>query len=169
MGDASQAGSTSTETGSDATGTQAPSSGSQQEQPPSTAPSQQGTNGAANAGKSTSPEKNAKKTAPGMGSPSAAAALAAKAGRIATGATGNLAQGTWDVGKAKVRQGLAAAGDRIGKTIGGQIAAAIKSRDQAGAPGTGASAMEDGSISAGDSTSTDLTAEVAAFRDREPE
>ncbi len=104
-----------------------------------------------------------------MGSPAAAAALAAKTARIAAGTAGNLAQETWDVGKAKAKQGLAAAGDRVGKTIGGQIAAAIKSRDQAGVQDTGAPAMEDGSLSAGESTSVDPTAEVAAFRDRKPE
>lgn len=169
MGDAAQAESTSTETESDAKGTQALGSGPQQEQPPSTAPSQQGTNGPANAGNGTSSEKNAKKIAPGIGSPSAAAALAAKAGRIATGATGKLAQGTWDVGKAKFKQGFAAAGERVSKTIGGQIAATIRSSEQAAAPDTGPSAMDDGSLSAGNSASADPTAEVAAFRDSKPE
>lgn len=104
-----------------------------------------------------------------MGSPAAAAALAAKTGRIAAGAAGNLAQGTWDVGKAKLKQGLAAAGDRVGKTIGGQIAAAIRSQDHAETPDSGASGLEDDSISAGDNASENAADEVAAFRDRKPE
>ena len=171
MGDTAQAASSSADTGSGTTETQPAGSASQRAQPPAAPSNQQSMNEPANAGSDGKAGQRAAKTAPGMGSPAAAAAaaLAAKTGRIAAGAAGNLAQGTWDVGKAKVRQGLAAAGDRVGKTIGGQIAAAIKSRDQDGAPGTGTSAMEDGSLSPGESTSADPTAEVAAFRDRKPE
>lgn len=169
MGDTAQAASSSADAGSGTAETQPTGSGPQQAQRPATPSTQQSANGPANAGSERKTGQPAAKTAPGMGSPAAAAALAAKTGRIAAGAAGNLAQGSWDVGKAKVRQGLAAAGDRVGKTIGGQIAAAIKSRDQDGAPGTGASAMEDGSLSPGESTSADPTAEVAAFRDRKPE
>lgn len=169
MGDTAQAASSSADAGSGSAETQPAGSASQRAQPPAAPSNQQSTNGPANAGSDGKAGQRAAKAAPGMGSPAAAAALAAKTGRIAAGAAGNLAQGTWDVGKAKVKQGLAAAGDRVGKTIGGQIAAAIKSRDQARAPDTEASAMEDGSISAGDSTSADPTAEVAAFRDRKPE
>ncbi len=168
MGDTAQAASSSADAGSGSAETQSTGSAPQQAQPPAASANQQSTNGPANAGSDGKAGQRAAKTAPGMGSPAAAATLAAKTGRIAAGAAGNLAQGTWDVGKAKVKQGLAAAGDRVGKTIGGQIAAAIKSRDQDGAPGTGASAMEDGSLSAGDSTSTDPAGEVAEFRDRKP-
>ncbi|PHV14194.1 P-type conjugative transfer protein TrbL [Janthinobacterium sp. BJB303] len=169
MGDTAQAASSSADAGSGSAETQPAGSASQRAQPPAAPSDQQSTNGPANAGSDGKAGQRAAKTAPGMGSPAAAAALAAKTGRIAAGAAGNLAQGSWNLGKAKVKQGLAAAGERVGKTIGGQIAAAIKSRDQAGAPDAWASAMEDGSISAGDSTSADPTAEVAAFRDRKPE
>ncbi len=169
MGDTAQAASSSPDAGSGSAETPPTGSASQQARPPSSPTNQQSANGLVNAGSEGKTGQRATKTAPGMASPAAAAALAAKTGRIAAGAAGNLVQGSWDVGKAKVRQGLAAAGDRVGKTIGGQIAAAIKSRDQDGAPGTGASAMEDGSLSAGDSTSADPTEEVAAFRDRKPE
>ena len=169
MGDTAQAASSSAEAGSGSAETQPAGSAPQQSQPPDSPANQQSANGPANAGSESKTGQRAAKTAPGMGSPAAAAALAAKTGRVVAGAAGNLAQGTWDVGKAKVKQGLAAAGDRVGKTIGGQIAAAIRSQNQAGAPITGASAMEDGSLSAGDSTSADPTAEVAAFRDRKPE
>lgn len=169
MGDTAQAASSSADAGSGSAETQPAGSAPQQSQPPASPANQQSANGPANAGSESKTGQRAAKTAPGMGSPAVAAALAAKTGRIAAGAAGNLVQGSWDVGKAKVRQGLAAAGDRVGKTIGGQIAAAIKSRDQDGAPGTGASAMEDGSLSPGESTSADPTAEVAAFRDRKPE
>ena len=169
MGDTAQTVSSSADAGIGNVETQPTGSGAQQAQPPAAPSAQQSANGPANAGSESKTGQRVAKTAPGMGSPAAAAALAARTGRIAAGAAGNLAQGTWDVGKAKVRQGLAAAGGRVGKTIGGQIAAAIKSRDQSGAPDAGASAMEDGSISAGDSASADPTAEVAAFRDRKPE
>ncbi|PJC96489.1 P-type conjugative transfer protein TrbL [Janthinobacterium sp. BJB1] len=169
MGDTAQVTSSSADAGSGSAETQPAGSASQQAQPPVAPSNQQSMNGPANAGSESKTDQRVAKTAPGMGSPAAAAALAAKTGRIAAGAAGNLAQGSWDVGKAKLKQGLAAAGDRVGKTIGGQIAAAIRSQNQAGAPSTGASAMEDGSISAGDSASADPTAEVAAFRDRKPE
>ena len=169
MGDTAQAASSSAEAGSGSAETQPTGSGSQQAQPPASPSNQQSTNGPANAGSESKTGQRVAKTAPGIGSPAAAAALAAKTARIAAGTAGNLAQGTWDVGKAKVKQGFAAAGDRVGKTIGGQIAAAIKSRDQVGAPDTGASAIDDGSLSSGDSSSADPTGEVAAFRARNPE
>jgi P-type conjugative transfer protein TrbL len=166
MGDTAQAESSNADAGSRTAET---GSAPQQAQPHAAPSTQQNAKEPANAGNDDKAGQRAAKTAPGMGSPSAAAALAAKTGRIAAGVAGNLAQGTWDVGKAKVKQGLAAAGGRVGKTIGGQIAAAIKSRDQVGAPDTGASAIDDGSLSAGDRSSADPTGEVAAFRDRKPE
>ena len=107
--------------------------------------------------------------APGIGTPAAAAELTAKTGRIAASAATSLAQGTWEVGKAKVGQRIAAASDRVGKTIGGQIAAAIRSQDHAGTPDSGTTDQEDDSISAGDNASADAADEVAAFRDRKPE
>ncbi|MGK5078744.1 P-type conjugative transfer protein TrbL [Janthinobacterium sp. HLX7-2] len=165
MGDVAQTNGNA-DTGSGAAETQSTSSVSQQAQQPA---SHQGTNGPANAGSDGTPGQRATKTAPGMGSPAATAALAAKVGRIAAGTAGNLAQGTWDVGKAKFKQGFAAAGERVSKTIGGQIAAAIRSSDQVASPDTGPSSMEDGSLSAGNSASADPAAEVAAFRDSKPE
>ncbi|WP_308920638.1 P-type conjugative transfer protein TrbL [Janthinobacterium sp. J1-1] len=169
MGDTVQAASSSADAGNDTTETQLTGSPSRQAQPPAAPSNQQSANGSTNAARESKTGQRAAKTVPGMGSPAAAAALAARTGRIAAGAAGNLVQVTWDVGKEKVRQSLAAAGDRVSKTLGGEIAAAIKSRNQPGAPDSGASAMEDGSLSAGDSTSADPSGEVAAFRDRKPE
>ena len=60
---------------------------------------------------------------------SRAAAVAAKVGRVAAGTAANLAQGSWDVAKAKAGSIKDAAMDRIGETTGGKIAAAIKARD----------------------------------------
>jgi type IV secretion system protein TrbL len=60
---------------------------------------------------------------------SRAAAVAAKVGRVAAGTAANLAQGSWDVAKAKASSIKDAAMDRIGETTGGKIAAAIKARD----------------------------------------
>ncbi|MEB0134566.1 P-type conjugative transfer protein TrbL [Actimicrobium sp. CCC2.4] len=58
-----------------------------------------------------------------------AAGVAAKAGRVAAGTAGNLAQGSWDVAKAKVSSMKGTAMDRISETTGGKIATAIKARD----------------------------------------
>lgn len=60
---------------------------------------------------------------------SRAAAVAAKVGRVAAGTAANLAQGSWDVAKAKAGSIKDAAMDRIGETTGGKIAAAIKTMD----------------------------------------
>jgi type IV secretion system protein TrbL len=60
---------------------------------------------------------------------SRAAAVAAKVGRVAAGTAANLAQGSWDVAKAKASSIKDAAMDRIGETTGGKIAAAIRPRD----------------------------------------
>lgn len=104
-----------------------------------------------------------------MGSPAVAAALAAKTGRIAASAAAILAQGTWEAGKAKVGQRLSAASDRVGKTIGGQIAATIRFHDHSGTPDRGTSGLDDDSISEGANSPDDAADEVAAFRDRKPE
>lgn len=55
--------------------------------------------------------------------------MLAQAGRIAAGTAGNLAQGSWDVAKAKASSMKDAAMDRIGETTGGKIAAAINARN----------------------------------------
>jgi type IV secretion system protein TrbL len=52
----------------------------------------------------------------------------AKVGKVAAGTVANLAQGSWDVAKAKAGEMGDAAMDRIGETTGGKIAAAIKAR-----------------------------------------
>ena len=55
-------------------------------------------------------------------------AAAAKVGRVAAGTAVNLAQGSWDVAKAKASSMKDSAMDRIGETTGGKIAAAINAR-----------------------------------------
>ncbi|GKT16299.1 P-type conjugative transfer protein TrbL [Acidovorax sp. SUPP2522] len=56
------------------------------------------------------------------------------AAAIAAGTAGNLAQGSWDVAKAKAASMRGSALDRISETTGGKIASAIRaSRDQEGA------------------------------------
>ncbi len=87
---------------------------------------------------------------------------AARLGRVAKGTIGNLAQGAWDVTKAKVR-------DRVGETAGGKIAAAIEARAETNRsrarPET--EAIFDGNtLSAGDEKEADPASEVAAFRDK---
>ncbi|WP_395827897.1 P-type conjugative transfer protein TrbL [Collimonas sp.] len=102
---------------------------------------------------------------------SAAGAAAAKVGRVAAGTAGNLAQGSWDVAKAKASSMKDVAMDRISETTGGKIAVAINARADAEAAGKdsgGASAtFDNNSLSAGTETSADAESEVAAFRDRD--
>ena len=57
------------------------------------------------------------------------AAAAAKVGRVAASTAGNLAQGSWDVAKAKASSMKDTAMDRISETTGGKIAAAINARN----------------------------------------
>ena len=88
------------------------------------------------------------------------ASVVAKVGKVAAGTVANLAQGTWDVAKAKAGEMGDAAMDRIGETTGGKIAAAIKARsDQKPAFGSD-------SLAKADDQSVDAESEVAAFRDR---
>ncbi|QOZ85221.1 MULTISPECIES: P-type conjugative transfer protein TrbL [Chromobacterium] len=86
---------------------------------------------------------------------SRAAAVAAKVGRVAAGTAANLAQGSWDVAKAKAGSIKDGAMDRIGETTGGKIAAAIKARDNQPAFG-------------GDSLSG-ASDEVSAFVNKSPQ
>jgi len=95
---------------------------------------------------------------------SATSAIAAKAGRVAARTGVNLAQGSWDVMKAKASDIRDSAKDRIGETTGGKIAAAIKARDLATNGGLGADQFYENSLSAGDE-SPNVESEVAAFRD----
>jgi len=88
------------------------------------------------------------------------ASVVAKVGKVAAGTVANLAQGTWDVAKAKAGEMGDAAMDRIGETTGGKIAAAIKARgDQKPVFGSD-------SLAKADDQSVDAESEVAAFRDR---
>lgn len=67
--------------------------------------------------------------APGEVKSGGSRAAAAKVGRVAAGTASNLAQGSWDVAKAKASSIKDAAMDRISETTGGKIAAAIKASD----------------------------------------
>ena len=169
MGDTAQAAGSDTDTGSRVAETKSTDS-APQTAPPAASPSkQQSASGSSNAGSGEKTGQRPTTAVPGIGTPAAAAALAAKTGRIAASAAASLAQGTWEVGKAKVGQRLSATSDRVSKTIGGQIAAAIRSQNQAGTPDSGTSGLDDDSISAGNNTTADPADEVAAFRDRKPE
>jgi type IV secretion system protein VirB6/type IV secretion system protein TrbL len=97
-----------------------------------------------------------------------ASAMNGSMGRVAANTVANLAQGTWDVAKAKASDMRNAAMDRISETTGGKIAAAIEARDAV--PGSGSdnsSAFDNNSLSAGSNQSADTNSEVAAFRDRD--
>ena len=98
-----------------------------------------------------------------MGSDSGGiASVAAKAGRVAVGTATNLAQGSWDVAKAKAGSIRDGAIERIGETTGGKVASAIK------AAGSQESTFGGDSLGAGQ-TDSDANDEVAAFsmRDRD--
>lgn len=108
----------------------------------------------------------------GAGNSSSGGALASamdgSVGRVAANTVANLAQGTWDVAKAKAGDMREAAMDRISETTGGKIAAAIEARDAAPESSTGnSSTFDNNSLSSGSSNSADANSEVAAFRDRE--
>lgn len=99
-----------------------------------------------------------------------ASAMDGSMGRVAANTVANLAQGTWDVAKAKASDMRDAAMDRISETTGGKIAAAIEARDATPESSTGnSSTFDNNSLSAGSSNSADANSEVAAFRDRESE
>lgn len=97
--------------------------------------------------------------APGEQKSGGMASAAAKVGRVAAGTAANLAQGSWDVAKAKAGEMKEAALDRIGETTGGKIAAAIK------ASGNQEPAFSGDSLGAGNGGS-DANDEVAAFTNR---
>ncbi|WP_426078764.1 P-type conjugative transfer protein TrbL [Janthinobacterium sp. PSPC3-1] len=169
MGDTTQAAGSDIDAGSRTAETRSTESTPQPTQPPASPSKQQSESAPSSASGGEKTGQRPTKAAPGIGSPAAAAALVAKTGRIAAGAAASLAQGTWEVGKAKVGQRLSAASDRVSKTIGSQIAAAIRSQDHAGAPDGGASGLDDDSISKGAHSPGDAADEVAAFRDHKPE
>lgn len=95
----------------------------------------------------------------------AAGAIAAKVGKAAAGTAVNLAQGSWDVAKAKAVDMKDSAMERIGETTGGKIAAAIKASDAASKEDGDGALFGKNSLSAG-SRSADAESEIAAFRDR---
>ena len=95
----------------------------------------------------------------------AAGAIAAKVGKAAAGTAVNLAQGSWDVAKAKAVDMKDSAMERIGGTTGGKIAAAIKAREAASKEDGDGALFGENSLSAG-SRSADAESEIAAFRDR---
>lgn len=105
-----------------------------------------------------------------------------RAAAIAAGTAGNLAQGSWDVAKAKAASMRESALDRISETTGGKIAAAIRAQDAAApadmtppapAPSstaqasTAATAFNDNELSAGKGqAATPVAPEVADFMNR---
>ncbi len=97
--------------------------------------------------------------APGEQKSGGMASAAAKVGRVAAGTAANLAQGSWDVAKAKAGGLKDAALDRIGETTGGKIAAAIKASD------IQEPAFSEDSLGAGNGGS-DANDEVTAFANR---
>lgn len=101
-----------------------------------------------------------------QGTPASSASPSSKAGRIAAATVVNLAQGTWDVVKAKAATTKVSAMNRIAETTGGKIAAAIKAHNPASTAGEDTSKFGDDSLSKG-SSAPDVDDEVAAFRDRQ--
>lgn len=97
-----------------------------------------------------------------------ASAMNGSMGRVAANTVANLAQGTWDVAKAKASDMRNAAMESISETTGGKIAAAIAARDALpGSESDNSSAFDNNSLSAGSNQSADAGSEVAAFRDRD--
>ena len=95
----------------------------------------------------------------------AVGAMAAKIGKVAGGTAANLAQGTWDVAKAKGSDMKDSAMDRTGETTGGKIAAAITVRGQADKAGATAQFGEN-SLSRGSGMDSESEAEIAEFVNR---
>lgn len=98
------------------------------------------------------------------GTMAAAAAIAGKVARVAAGTGINLAQGTFDVAKAKGRSLKHTAMQRIGNSTGGEIAAAIKARASDAAEEVLAKHDED--LLDANSGAVDVQGEVDAFRER---
>ena len=117
--------------------------------------------GSSHAGKSDARQATARQGGtPGQAQSGGMVSAVAKVGKVAAGTAANLAQGTWDVAKAKAGEMGDAAMDRIGETTGGKIAAAIKARsDQK-------PAFDGDSLARTEDKSVDAESEVAAFRDR---
>ena len=86
------------------------------------------------------------------------ASATAKVGRVAAGTAANLAQGSWDVAKAKAGNMQDVALERISETTGGKIAAAIKTSSAQ------ESTFSGDSLGAGDDR--DASDEVSDFTNR---
>lgn len=80
------------------------------------------------------------------------------AGKVAADTAANLAKGGWGVAKAKAASSLDAAKNRVGQTIGGQIAAALQGQE---------TTFDGNSLAGVNDRTVDVESEVAAFRDRE--
>lgn len=91
-----------------------------------------------------------------------------RAAAIASGTVGNLAQGSWDVAKAKAASMHESALDRISDTTGGKIAAAIRAQDTAPTgSGTDSTTFNGNELSAGKSRAETASAsEVDDFVNR---
>lgn len=99
------------------------------------------------------------------GAMAAAGAIAAKVGRVASGTAANLAQGSYDVAKAKISNIRSSTEARIAATTGGKIAAAVRA-DAYQSDSVGRDKQfDENSLSAG-VQGVDAKAEIAAFRDR---
>jgi len=128
------------------------------------APSKGGSNAKGGAGGGTAPgEVKSGATMAAVG------AMAAKVGKVAGGTAANLAQGTWDVAKAKASDIRESAMDRIGETTGGKIAAAIKTRGQQSGQAGDAAQFDENSLSSGAKTAgmdSESASEIAEFVNR---
>lgn len=134
---------------------------------PQSASSERGTIGGLNAkgsiARHTSP--NGVETGATM---AAVGTMVAKVGKITGGTAANLAQGAWDVTKAKASDMRESAMERIGETLGGKIAAAINAREQVGPAGVAAQFNENSlstGLKSGDMDS-ESAAEIAEFVNR---
>lgn len=124
----------------------------------------EGLNGKSNsAGAAGDGDKNGKVRS--SGTMATAAAIAVKVARVAAGTGINLAQGTFDVAKAKGSSIKHTAMRRIGNSTGGEIAAAIKARASDAAEKEDAAKHDHDSLTAG-TRAVDVQGEVDAFRER---
>jgi type IV secretion system protein TrbL len=124
--------------------------------------------GRESAGKGADSEPGSSAGAKPRGPLAAAGALAAKASRLAGGTAVNLAHGSYDVAKEAAAGLNERTRERIGETTGGKIAAAIIARESAVVSGGDAPQFNDDSLSAS-SQSAEAQAEIASFRDKNPE
>jgi P-type conjugative transfer protein TrbL len=164
-------GSSASESGSSAQKNNAPANESKDSSESGTAPDAKGKADAAGkpAGSDAKGGGPGNGLAPGEQRPTGG--MLGRAGAIAAGTAGNLAQGAWDVAKTKAASMRESALDRIGETTGGKIAAAIRAQDAA-APASRSAAQtravfNDNELSAGkDQAEPSAASEVADFVNR---